>query len=215
MLTGILFVLKTGIPWKYLPKEMGCGSGMTVGGGWRLARGGRVGKIRCVLLQRLEDAEQIDWSRAVVDSTSVRAVFGGRRRPASHGSPQTWLEASRAHRCQRHPLGDDVDRGNAHHVPLIPLVDAIPNFVANVESGDVPNVFRAIGHTIPNPIAQACGGVAFDPCWPNAIPNTAAAWAFSLGRRTHEQLFTSRRLRLRFEKRPDFNEAFLTLGCIL
>lgn len=28
-LTGILFVLKTGIPWEYLPAEMGCGSGMT------------------------------------------------------------------------------------------------------------------------------------------------------------------------------------------
>ena len=25
-LTGILFVLKTGIPWEYLPAEMGCGS---------------------------------------------------------------------------------------------------------------------------------------------------------------------------------------------
>jgi transposase len=27
-LTGILFVLKTGIPWEYLPRELGCGSGM-------------------------------------------------------------------------------------------------------------------------------------------------------------------------------------------
>jgi len=31
-LTGILFVLKTGLPWEYLPKEMGCGCGMTC---WR------------------------------------------------------------------------------------------------------------------------------------------------------------------------------------
>ena len=34
-LTGILFVLKTGIQWEYLPKEMGCGSGMTC---WRRLR---------------------------------------------------------------------------------------------------------------------------------------------------------------------------------
>src|ERR1700730_14863124 len=43
VLTGILFVLQTGIPWEYLPQEMGCGSGMTCwrrlrdwqgGGGW-------------------------------------------------------------------------------------------------------------------------------------------------------------------------------------
>ena len=28
-LAGIVFVLKSGIPWKMLPKEMGCGSGST------------------------------------------------------------------------------------------------------------------------------------------------------------------------------------------
>src|SRR3954464_11649669 len=32
VLTGILFVLQTGIPWEYLPQELGCGSGMTC---WR------------------------------------------------------------------------------------------------------------------------------------------------------------------------------------
>src|SRR2546428_11389428 len=32
VLTGILFVLQTGVPWEYLPQEMGCGSGMTC---WR------------------------------------------------------------------------------------------------------------------------------------------------------------------------------------
>ncbi|WP_153018739.1 transposase, partial [Marichromatium gracile] len=31
-LTGILFVLKSRIPWEMLPQEMGCGSGMTC---WR------------------------------------------------------------------------------------------------------------------------------------------------------------------------------------
>ena len=33
-LTGILFVLKTGLPWEYLPRELGCGSGMSCW--WRL-----------------------------------------------------------------------------------------------------------------------------------------------------------------------------------
>ncbi len=27
--TGILFVLRSGVPWEMLPKEMGCGSGST------------------------------------------------------------------------------------------------------------------------------------------------------------------------------------------
>src|SRR3954464_845813 len=35
VLTGILFVLKTGIPWEYLPRELGAGSGMTC---WRRLR---------------------------------------------------------------------------------------------------------------------------------------------------------------------------------
>ncbi len=80
VLTGILFVLKTGIPWEFLPQEMGCGCGMTC---WRRLRDwqklGVWDKIHRVLLEKLQEAEQIDWDRAVVDSTSVRAVFGGRR----------------------------------------------------------------------------------------------------------------------------------------
>src|SRR5512141_346380 len=63
-LTGILFVLKTGIPWEYLPQEMGCGSGMTC---WRRLRDwqqvGVWDRLHHVLLNRLQQADQIDWSR--------------------------------------------------------------------------------------------------------------------------------------------------------
>lgn len=80
VLTGILFVLKTGIAWEDLPQELGCGSGMTC---WRrLAAWQKKGvwnKIHRTLLARLREADQIDWSRGVVDSSSVRAVFGGAR----------------------------------------------------------------------------------------------------------------------------------------
>ena len=79
-LNGILFVLKTGIGWEYLPLEMGCGSGMTC---WRRLRDwqrrGIWTKVHRLLLNKLREADKIDWSRAVVDSMSVRAVFGGRR----------------------------------------------------------------------------------------------------------------------------------------
>jgi transposase len=34
-LTGILFVLRSGLPWQMLPQELGCGSGMTC---WRRLR---------------------------------------------------------------------------------------------------------------------------------------------------------------------------------
>ena len=80
--TGILFVLKTGIPWEYLPQEMGCGCGMTC---WRRLRdwqqAGVWDRLHRVLLAKLRGANQIDWSRAVVDSASVRAV-GGAKKPA-------------------------------------------------------------------------------------------------------------------------------------
>ena len=80
-LTGILYVLKTGIPWEYLPKEMGCGSGMTC---WRRLRdwnnAGVWEKLQKVLLEKLQDAGKIDWDRAVVDSTSVRAMHRGKKR---------------------------------------------------------------------------------------------------------------------------------------
>lgn len=80
-LTGILFVLRSGIPWEMLPKEMGCGSGMTC---WRRLRdwqaAGVWDKLHLALLQRLQAAAQIDWSRASLDSASVPAK-GGARKP--------------------------------------------------------------------------------------------------------------------------------------
>jgi transposase len=79
-LTGIVFVLKSGIPWEMLPQEMGCGSGMTC---WRRLRdwheAGVWQHLHEVLLAKLHGAEHIDWSRAIVDSRSVRAVGGGEK----------------------------------------------------------------------------------------------------------------------------------------
>lgn len=79
-LTGILFVLRSGIPWEMLPQELGCGCGMTC---WRRLRdwhqAGVWHKLHRLLLDRLQVADQIDWSRAVVDSASVRAVLGGQK----------------------------------------------------------------------------------------------------------------------------------------
>lgn len=76
-LTGILFVLKTGIQWEHLPREMGCGCGMTCGRrlrDWQAAGVRR--KIWEVLLDELGQADAIDWSTSAMDSCSVRALFG-------------------------------------------------------------------------------------------------------------------------------------------
>ena len=76
-LSGIVFVLKSGIPWEMLPKEMGCGSGSTC---WRRLRdwqeAGVWEELHRVLLNRLGEADRIDWERASLDSASVPAKRG-------------------------------------------------------------------------------------------------------------------------------------------
>ena len=78
-LTGIVFVLRTGIPWQALPKEMNCGSGSTC---WRrFAHWTRLeiwSKLHVLLLTALGKAGAVHLERALLDSASVRAVFGGR-----------------------------------------------------------------------------------------------------------------------------------------
>jgi transposase len=79
-LTGIVFVLKSGIPWEMLPQEMGCGSGMTC---WRRLKewqeAGVWEKLHRVLLDRLGEADQIDWERASLDSASIPAKRGDQK----------------------------------------------------------------------------------------------------------------------------------------
>jgi transposase len=90
-LTGILFVLKSGLPWEMLPQEMGCGAGMTC---WRRLRdwhhAGVWQQLHTLLLAKLHAADKMDWTRAVVDSRSLRAVGGGEKNgPESDGSAET------------------------------------------------------------------------------------------------------------------------------
>ncbi len=94
VLTGILFVLRSGIPWRMLPPEMACGSGVTC---WRRLREwqrrGVWKKLHRVMLERLASADRIDWSRAALDSRSLPAKGGARR---SAGTPQTRANRARS-----------------------------------------------------------------------------------------------------------------------
>lgn len=80
-LNGILFVLHTGIPWEDLPQSLGYGSGMTC---WRRLRdwnaSGVWQRLHQAMLVRLREHDQIDWSRACIDGSSVPSPRGARKR---------------------------------------------------------------------------------------------------------------------------------------
>ena len=80
-LTGIIFVLRTGIPWELLPQEMGCGSGVSC---WRRLRdweaAGIWQSIHGLMLDQLRRNDELDLSIVTADSSSVRAVGAGEKR---------------------------------------------------------------------------------------------------------------------------------------
>lgn len=80
-LIGIIFILRTGAAWNMLPREMGCGSGVTC---WRRFRDWTRldiwSKVYEQLLNLLGREGEINLKRAIIDSQSVRAVFGGNTR---------------------------------------------------------------------------------------------------------------------------------------
>src|SRR5439155_16046797 len=80
-LQGILFVLYTGIAWTHLPVELGFGSGVTC---WRRLdewqRAGVWERLHALLLARLRAAGELEWSRAVVDSSQIQAKKGAPQR---------------------------------------------------------------------------------------------------------------------------------------
>jgi transposase len=127
-LNGILYVLRAGIPWKLLPTELGYGSGVTC---WRRLREwqrrGVWKKLHRAMLDRLAAADQIDWSRAALDSRSLPAKGGrGRRRnPTDKGKP-----GSKHHVLtdrQGIPLAIALTAANVHDSRLLaPLLDAVP-----------------------------------------------------------------------------------------
>jgi len=80
VLQGILFVLHTGIGWEHLPQELGFGCGMTA---WRRLRAwqqaGVWERLHEVLLAELQAADQLEWTRAIADSSHVQAKKGAPR----------------------------------------------------------------------------------------------------------------------------------------
>lgn len=128
-LTGIVFVLLTGIPWEMLPRETGCGSGIIC---WRRLRdrhqAGVWDSLHRAMLTRLHQADRLDWSRACMDSASIAAKRGGTTspNPTDRGRPGTKRHIVTDR--QGIPLTVLLSGANVHDSRMLePLLDALPS----------------------------------------------------------------------------------------
>jgi transposase len=220
-LTGILFVLRTGINWEDLPSEMGCGCGMTC---WRRlrdwARAGVWPKLHEVLLAELHGADRIDWSRAIIDSSFVRARGGGGKIGPSpvdrskKGSKQTIVTDA-----QGVPLAATTTAANVPDVvPMISLVDAIPP-VRGKPGRPRRRPRRLYGDrgfdSEPKRRQLRRRGIR------HFIARRRTAHGSGLGKvrwvveRTLSWLHNYGRLRIRKDREPAIHQAFLMLGCAM
>ena len=184
-LTGILFVLKTGIPWEDLPAEMGCGSGMTC---WRRLHAWQEAGVwyalHQLLLTKLDNAGKIDWSHASVDGTFARAfggVEGSGPNPTDRGRPgvkqHLLVDAGGI------PVAGITTAANVSEVTqLMPLVDAAGP--QRPDGGPVhrPRVLYADRGYDSEPHREQLRACGIDPrTWPSGGPHTGAGWACSGG----------------------------------
>jgi transposase len=219
-LIGILFALKTGIPWEDLPCELGCGSGMT---GWRRLRDwqadGTWAKIHEVLLDRLRGADQIDWSRALIDSSSVRAAYGGE---ATGPSPVDRSKPGSKHHvitdANGIPLTCSVTAANRNDISeMAPLVNQLPEVAGKPgHPRRQPDALQGDLGYDSEPHRQGLRLMGIEPVLPEKGFDDdsglgATRWPVE---RTLSWLHQNRRLRIRYERRPDIHQALRTLGCI-
>ena len=219
-LTGILFVLKTGMGWEDLPCELGCGSGMTC---WRRLRDwqadGTWEKIHRELLGRLRGADKIDWSRALIDSSSVRAAYGGEE---TGPSPVDRAKSGSKHHvitdANGIPLTSSVTAANVHDVTeFAPLVNKLPEVAGKVgHPRRKPDALQGDLAYDSEPHRQGLREMGIEPVLPEREIDDQQGlgetrWPVE---RTLAWFHQNRRLRIRYERRVDIHQAFLTLACI-
>jgi transposase len=114
---AIVYMVRTSTPWRLLPaRELGCGSPATC---WRRlnewAQAGVFDQLHLAVLDRLGEQGRLDWSRASVDTMSVRAKRGG---PCGRKSRRSWQARKQASPGLRRRR-TAADRGGPEDVPPI------------------------------------------------------------------------------------------------
>ncbi|WP_197699092.1 IS5 family transposase [Micromonospora inositola] len=221
VLCGILFVLYTAIPWEFLPQELGFGSGMTC---WRrLAEWHAAGvwqRLHEVLLAELHAAGKLDWSKAVIDASHVRALKGG---PKTGPSPVDRARTGSKHHVITEgagiPLAVSLTGGNRHDVTqLHTLIEAIPPVRGRRgrprRRPDRLYADRGYDYDTHRRAVRAKGITPHI-----ARRGTEHGSGLGVHRWVVEQtialLHWFRRLRVRWEIRDDIHEAFMSLACAI
>jgi transposase len=221
-LTGIIFVLKTGLPWEDLPQEMGCGSGMTC---WRRLRdwqqAGVWDQVKQLLLNHLREADKLDFARAAVDSASVRAFGGGEKtgpNPTDRAKP-----GSKHHvitDAQGTPLKVLVTGANRHDsTQLLSLVDAVPPVAGKPgRPRRRPQKLFADRAYDSDPLRDALRQRHIQPHLARRDePHGSGLGVFRwVAERVLSWLHGFRRLRTRYDRRADIHEGFVGLAdCLI
>ena len=221
VLTGIIFVLKTGIPWEELPQEMGCGCGMSC---WNYLqawhRSGVWKRLHEVLLAELQETDRIDWSRAAVDSSHARALGGGEKtgkNPTDRGKPGTKHHIVTD--AQGVPLAVTVTASNVNDVKeVLNVVDAIPDVRGKVgHPRKRPDELYGDRAYDSDPVERELRRRGIRP----RIAQQRTEHGSGLGiyrwvvERTVSWLHSFRRLRLRTDRAAATHEAFVALGSAL
>lgn len=219
-LSGIIYVLKSGIPWRMLPEEFDC-SGVTC---WRRLRdwqkAGLWQKLLKTLRGRLGSEGRIDWSRASLDSASIPAKGGGEQ---TGSNPVDRGRAGTKHHLlvdrKGVPLAGTISAANVHDSKLFEkIIDSVePIKDRRGRPRKQPEKLHADkGYDYPR-----CRETLRQRGIKARIARRGVESSQKLGRhRWVVELFFSwlyrfRRLTIRYERRADIHQAFLNLGCAL
>nr|WP_242690436.1 IS5 family transposase [Paracoccus fontiphilus] len=220
-LAGIIFVLRSGIPWEMLPREFGC-SGMTC---WRRLRDWQAARVWArlhrVLLEQLSEAGQLDWSRASLDSGAVAAKRGILRQARTRRiAGQTGFEAPSCGRPPGHPARDAAGPGQPaqqHDAGTDPRCRADRHATVGGGPRKRPGKLHADKARDHHRCRSECRKRAITP----RIARRGIDSSERLGRhcwvveRTLAWFNRFRRLAIRYERRADIHETFVIPGCAL
>lgn len=218
VMTGILFALKTGIPWAYLPRELGCGRGMTF---WRCHHEW----VQAGVWQRVHEAFSDGYESTTRSCGIDLALMLRAYRHLPEASARAEIQPIAALRSKHHlpvderglPLVAQISAARVHDSRfLIPLVESIPTVKAWREEPANVQVSLMIERTLRKHIGIGCAGEASQLL--SSLRRRVAceagpvAWVVE---RTLGWLHRFRRLRIGHERRGDMHQSFLSLACSL